>query len=83
MQNRGSCEKDDLRQDPPTLRLCQTYTHAVGGLRLSVTLYLGLRAINDEMALISIAGIGKGKSKSTVANKENIEISNRRHFFIY
>ena len=40
-----------------------------------MTLSLGLRAINDEMALISIAGIGKGKSKSTVANKENIYIS--------
>ena len=38
-----------------------------------MTFYLGLRAINDEMALIRIAGIGKGKSKSTVANKENIE----------
>ena len=27
------------------------------------------------MALISIAGIGKAKSKSTVANEENIKIS--------
>ena len=38
-------------------------------------------SINDEMALISIAGIGKGKS--TVVNRKNIKISNRRHFFIY
>ena len=43
--------------------------------------YYFWKFINDEMALISIAGIGKGKS--TVVNRKNIKISNRRHFFIY
>ena len=49
-------------------------------------LWKSINKFNDEMALISIAGIGKGKQEHCGQWGRNIKrsvISNRRHFFIY
>ena len=67
-----------LRQACSTMALHKPHSLLHNSFLLS---YYFWKFINDEMALISIAGIGKGKS--TVVNRKNIKNSNRRHFFIY